>query len=457
MADPCLVVSDGRVALVAALRDQGMSAATAASKAQRLGHLRDVLAARAPRKPVWGWFVPGRIELLGKHTDYAGGRSLLCAVERGFCVVAAPRADGRVRILDAGWDAELDLPLEGGPAPSGWGVYPATMLRRLRRDFPELRQGADIVLSSDLPRSAGMSSSSALMTACYFAMAGANQLESLPRFQANITSREDLAGYLAAVESGAGWRDFPGDAGVGTHGGSEDHTAILCCRAGFWSRYAFCPVREEGRLAAPQEFVLAIGASGVVASKTGGARGSYNRAVEITRALLHLWNSSAPDAAATLGEVLARPGAARELFDRCAAVSADGVSAADLRARLRQFEQESFTIIPAVDQALARADWTAFGALVARSQQGAEDGLRNQVPETIALVRMAREHGAVAASAFGAGFGGSVWALVPKHEAAGFVPRWRACYQHAFADRAAQSVFFVSGAGPGAFAVPCES
>ena len=37
------------------------------------------------------WFVPGRIEVLGKHTDYAGGRSLLCAVERGFCVTAVPR------------------------------------------------------------------------------------------------------------------------------------------------------------------------------------------------------------------------------------------------------------------------------------------------------------------------------------------------------------------------------
>src|SRR5262249_3991142 len=46
------------------------------------------------------FFVPGRIEVLGKHTDYAGGRSLLCAVERGFCLAVSPRADRLLRIRD---------------------------------------------------------------------------------------------------------------------------------------------------------------------------------------------------------------------------------------------------------------------------------------------------------------------------------------------------------------------
>src|SRR5262245_49919579 len=45
--------------------------------------------------------VPGRIEVLGKHTDYAGGRSLLCTVERGICVVVSRRSDPCVRIADA--------------------------------------------------------------------------------------------------------------------------------------------------------------------------------------------------------------------------------------------------------------------------------------------------------------------------------------------------------------------
>jgi galactokinase len=89
---------------------------------------------------------------------------------------------------------------------------------------------------------------------------------------------------------------------------------------------------------------------------------------------------------------------------------------------------------------LACADLVTFGALVDRSQQGAEEGLDNQVEETIALHRLARERGAVAASAFGAGFGGAVWAMVSRDEAERFTAVWREDYlrhfpQHALASR----------------------
>ena len=69
-------------------------------------------------------------------------------------------------------------------------------------------------------------------------------------------------------------------------------------------------------------------------------------------------------------------------------------------------------IVPGAADALAEGDLDRFGALVDRSQAGAEAALGNQVPETIHLQRSARRLGARAASAFGAGFGGSVWALV---------------------------------------------
>jgi len=62
-------------------------------------------------------------------------------------------------------------------------------------------------------------------------------------------------------------------------------------------------------------------------------------------------------------------------------------------------------------------DGAALGGLVDRSQELTTTHLRNQVPETIFLAKAAREEGAIAASAFGAGFGGSVWALVPKEGA----------------------------------------
>src|SRR5439155_11397487 len=84
------------------------------------------------------WFVPGRIEVFGKHTDYAGGRSLLCCVERGFHVVARPRSDRVVRIADAVLGVEASLTLSGEPVIDGqgsWTAYPAEVVRRIARDF----------------------------------------------------------------------------------------------------------------------------------------------------------------------------------------------------------------------------------------------------------------------------------------------------------------------------------
>jgi galactokinase len=74
--------------------------------------------------------------------------------------------------------------------------------------------------------------------------------------------------------------------------------------------------------------------------------------------------------------------------------------------------------------------------------------LCNQVPETIALVRTAREHGACAASAFGAGFGGSVWALVDRTDALAFLDRWQNAYRLMCPGVSARSRFFLTRPGP---------
>ena len=79
--------------------------------------------------------------------------------------------------------------------------------------------------------------------------------------------------------------------------------------------------------------------------------------------------------------------------------------------------------------ALERGDVARVGDLAAQSQRDAEQGLRNQIPETIDLVSIARDLGAAAASAFGAGWGGSVWALVPRSDAEDFRDRWMMAYR----------------------------
>ena len=112
--------------------------------------------------------------------------------------------------------------------------------------------------------------------------------------------------------------------------------------------------------------------------------------------------------------------------------------------------------MPAVAASLAADDLEALGRWVDRSQALATAGLRNQVPETTALQRSARELGAAAASAFGAGFGGAVWAMVAADSAEEFRKRWGQQYLAAFPAHAAQFRSFITRPGPGAAAVESQ-
>jgi galactokinase len=406
---------------------------------------------RASGKPL-AWFVPGRIEVLGKHTDYAGGRSLLCCVERGFHVVATPRRDRVVRIADAVRKMSVELPLSEdlGATREGWTAYPAAVLRRLVRNFGGQLQGADVAFASDLPRASGLSSSSALVVSVFTAVAVVNRLEQRPEYARHIRSPEDLAGYLGCVENGYAFGALAGDAGVGTFGGSEDHTAILCCRAGEISRYAFCPVRSEGTVPMPAQWSFVVGVSGVAADKTGNARERYNRASLAARAVRELWNEATGRDDATLADAVTEgPDAADRIRDVLRYRRHPDFSPEMLRDRFDQFFEESERIVPAAAEAFARADASALGPIVDASQERAERQLGNQIPETATLARSARNLGAFAASAFGGGFGGSVWALAPSHLAEDFRAAWAADYRDRFPSAAQSSEFFVTRAGPG--------
>lgn len=425
----------------------GLSIAEAERKQRLFAGMERVMQPAAGARR---WFVPGRIEVLGKHTDYAGGRSLLCATERGMCVMAQPREDGVVRVTDATRGASITLPLSSELVPpEGWGNYLGAVTRRLAKNFRASR-GADISIASDLHSAAGMSSSSVLVVAIFTAVAAINRISELSDFRAESGTPEHLAEYLGCVENGQTYRSFTGDRGVGTFGGSEDHTAILCSQPGSLGCYRFCPVTLEQRVKLPEEWVFAIASSGVRAHKAGAALDLYNRASRTATALLDAWNSAAGRRDPSLGSVLRElpdaPGRIREALKD----SPDGeFSREQLQARFEQFLLESEVIIPAAVQALAAGDLSRFGDLVDRSQAAAEQWLGNQVPETVSLAKAARRLSAIAASAFGAGFGGSVWALVRRSETTSFLHDWRAAYCAEFSRLANQCDFFTTGAGPG--------
>lgn len=428
----------------------GMSSSEAGSKARLFASAESGIDSAG--RDVRRWFVPGRIEVLGKHTDYAGGRSLLCAAERGMCVIAVPRDDTSVRIHDAARVADIeftlfpDLDTEGG----GWATYAKVVARRVARNFPGSLAGADIAIASDLPRSAGLSSSSVLVVAIFSALAAINRLQERDEYTSNIADPEELAGFLGCIENGENFRGLAGDRGVGTFGGSEDHTAILCCQAGQLSQYRFCPVKFERRIRLPEQYIFAIGSSGVVAKKIDSARESYNRISLAAATVLRVWNvaSERQDPSLFLAASHAHdaPERIREAIRRS---NMSDFSGDELRRRFDQFFLESQAIVPAAASALAAGSMRALGELVDRSQSAAERLLGNQVPETMELARSARSLGAYAASAFGAGFGGSVWALIRRDQVQAFLDAWRSQYQDRFPDAATRAEFFLTAPGPG--------
>jgi len=401
--------------------------------------------------PSWTWFAPGRIELFGKHTDYAGGQSLVAAVSRGFLIEAAPRDDGMVRVIDAAGSSAVELdPAVEAPPFTGWRNYVAVVARRLAKNFPGAPLGADIVFASSLPRAAGVSSSSALVVGVASALIERANLSSRPEWTAAIQSPLDLAGYLGAVENGLTFAALAGTAGVGTHGGSEDHTAIIASRADHVGAFAYIPVREVGRAPMPAGWRFVILSSGVHAAKAGGVRDRYNRASLATRALLAIWNAHAATPAPTLASALAGNAERTDHLRRwLPAQGHDQFSQADLARRLDHFVRENARV-PRALAAFESADATALGELARASQEDADWLLGNQVPRTRELVRAAIVTGARAASSFGAGFGGSAWALTDAgpDEAERLLAAWRRAYLRACPDMAGAEGF-VTGAEAG--------
>jgi len=386
----------------------------------------------------WAWWVPGRLEVFGTHTDYAGGRTLVCAVPRGFAVIARPRADGILHVIDARRDQDVLLTVSDVErvlqSPSlGWRRYVAVVLRRLARNFPAASHGADLAFASDLPRASGMSSSSALMVAVATVLVRAGDLHARAEWRENISSKRDEAGYYACIENGLSFGTLSGDGGVGTHGGSEDHAAILTAAPGEMSAFAFVPMRALGTVALPPEWTFVVTPSGVPAQKAGAAREAYNRLSEGTHVLLALWNRENTPAANSVGAALMSSPVA--LQSAASSVTVDRLRAlirvsnvpewppAALERRLDHFIREDKRIAEAVD-AFRRADTARIGHLSMGSQADAQDLLGNQIPETIALPARARALGAFGARSFGAGFGGSVWALVDRSRAEEFARQW---------------------------------
>ena len=380
------------------------------------------------------WRVPGRVEVLGKHTDYAGGSVLVGAVDRAI-TARARRVSGPPGSLTATTDYGDPVTLRAGVdpdlEPGHWGRYLQTVLDRLTLNFGA-GAAAHLSLSSDLPPASGMSSSSALVCATALALASLNGWDEDPRWVESMPDRLSLAGYLAAVEGGRAWRDLPGTSGVGTRGGSEDHTGMLCGARDRLLLAGFDPMRIEQTISFPAQWAFVIGVSGVLAHKTGAALEDYNRGPSTVQSVLARWNQATgrtDDSLAgavrhLVGDATGEQAAADPVLQDLLGLCEPGYE----RERIEQFLIESLVLVPAGARLIAAAD-PGVGEVLQCSQELADQGLRNQVPQTRLMVSLARKMGAVGASSFGAGWGGSVYALVPTDDAEDFASQWLQAYR----------------------------
>jgi galactokinase len=154
--------------------------------------LRESFRARYGRESELVARAPGRVNLIGEHTDYSEGLVLPCAVDRATCVAAAPRADGRVRVVSEGFAELAEFAAAAPQRRGGWVDYvqgPFFAFAERELAVP----GLDLAIASDVPRGAGLSSSAALAVAvtCALREAGRHPL-----------SARDLAELAHRAETG---------------------------------------------------------------------------------------------------------------------------------------------------------------------------------------------------------------------------------------------------------------
>jgi galactokinase len=218
--------------------------------------------------------------------------------------------------------------------------------------------------------------------------------------------------------------------------------------------YSYAPVKFHEGVAMPERHVFALAFTGIHAPKNEAVLERYNYLSDSTAAVAAAWRAAMERDEPHLGAISAIPGYSRtEVALAIREFPNERYTVRQLTERLDHFHHENNLILPTAVDALEDHDLERFGELVDRSQNLAETLLQNQTPETKLLASSARASGAVAASAFGAGFGGSVWALIPDAGPSEFLDEWSSAYHAAFPDTADMSSFFIDTPGPAAFQV----
>ena len=337
-------------------------------------------------------FAPGRVNLIGEHTDYSGGLVLPVAIDRRVTVRWRPDP-AAIRLRSAEFPETVELGADGTArlGLTGWVRY-AAAIAELLRERGRPAAGLDGTVSSTVPVGAGLSSSAALTVALALALCRAAEFE-LPRIELARVARE--AEHRA----------------VGVPVGLMDPAASLLARRGH-ALLLDCGTEQHRLVPLPTRLAVVVFDSGVRHSLEHS--GYATRRAELERALPALGG--------------ARPSEVTIEAAEAAALAADVDEVA--RRRLRHVVSENERVRGCVRalEAPRGPDREALGALFREGHASLRDDFEVSTPELDLLVELAYEGGAVAARMTGGGFGGSIVALADDETAESLAAQVTAAY-----------------------------
>lgn len=338
---------------------------------------------------------PGRVNLIGEHTDYNDGFVLPMAIDRRTYVVAAARSDRMIRCVSAGFDGQVEFELSADLKPANdWANHVRGMAANLLRDEFEIR-GMDMLIFSDVPVGSGLSSSAALEIASGFAML---------KMSDQLVDLVDLALMAQRAE-----QEF-----IGTQCGMMDQY-IACLGIKDHALLIDCRTLEYEAVALNFDQVKLVVCNSMVNHDL--ASSEYNqRKSECDEAVRHLPGHLPGLQSLRDVEV--------EEFDQWAEALPDII-----RRRANHVITENARTLAAVES-LKRKDWPQFGKLMFASHESLREDYQVSCRELDWLVEFASHFdGLFGARMTGGGFGGCTINLVDSEKTENFVAEITKAYR----------------------------
>lgn len=358
-------------------------------------------------------FAPGRVNLIGEHTDYTGGFVLPAGLSIGTWTLAAPRTDDSIRVHSENQNETVSFPLETAPAEvrGHWSDYVAGVAWALQRSGRRLR-GADLLLSSTVPLGSGLSSSAALEVSVAHALLGIAGLDVPPleiAQQCQIAENEFVGARCGIM-----------DQFVATHGRS-DQALLLDCETLSWQPVPLAPSHRWIVANTMVRHELASGEYNIRRAECEQIVRLASRRFPNRTRLANL----TPDEAERLG---------RDLTPQ-------------LANRLRHLVSENRRVLATVE-ALEKQDFPAVGRFLNASHASLRMDFQVSCAELDLMVDLALGlRGTLGARMIGGGFGGCTLTLVAAEHAEAVVHQLRDAYASRTGKQPLVSVCKFGGAG----------